>query len=117
MSHLSRVDCGPSVMNAVNIDAGREDIRIASQRQCSQSAAERRAPDSNAARIDVGPGLKVFASLKDVAIFRGASRAGIVGKLECLAVSDTETVIDREDNEAAAREILIGSVIIGVFPA
>ena len=61
--------------------------------------------------------MQILSRSENIAVFTGTARAGILCKLKCLSVSHTQPVIDREHNEAAADQILIGSVIVRIFPA
>src|SRR6185503_10334333 len=87
---LLGVDRGHAIVNAVDVDAGGEDVGGTAQRQRRQEAAVRAAPDADAARIDVGPRLQPAAAGDDVQVLGCAAGARLLRVVERVAVADAE---------------------------
>src|SRR5215831_13435261 len=103
-------------MDAVEVDARREDVRVAPETEGGEIAAVRRAPDSYVPRIDVGPPLQEQAGGEHVSIFACPTRSRFFCELKWRAVAHAEPVVHRQDDEAVRREVLIDGVVVRVLP-
>ena len=65
-------------------------------------------------RIDVRPRLQIAAAGDHVEILGRAARAGLLRVVERVAVADAEPVVHRQHDEAAAGEVLVRGVVVGV---
>ena len=61
--------------------------------------------------------MKVASCSKDIAVFRSASEAGVLRELESLTITDAQSVIHRQNDEATADEILVRAIVVGILPS
>src|SRR5262252_2658584 len=103
-------------MDAVYVDSRRKNIRVSAKSQRCQVASQGCSPYTDAPGIHIRSALQVFSRSKNIAIFRGATCSRVLRKLERLAVPNAQSVIDRQYDEAPARQILICAVVVRVLP-
>src|SRR5258706_4625170 len=111
---------GP-IVNAMEVHAGGENVRVARQTESGEIASVASSPQSYAGSVDVGAALKILACGDDVFVFAGAAACAAWSFAEPAAVAYAAAVIDRKHDVAAAGEVLIHSVgirvVIHVVPA
>ena len=115
-SQLSRIHGVQAIVDAVDIDAGRKNIRIPPKRERRQITPERRAPDADTIRIHIRAALQIASGRQNVSILGSAARPRVIRELERLAVADAQPVIHGEYDEPAVHQILVRAVIVRVFP-
>ena len=64
-------------MDAVEVDAGGEEIGGAGEGEGGEVAAVTASPDADAGRVDIGEGAEVFGGGEDVIVLLGAVGAGV----------------------------------------
>ncbi len=105
---LRGIDRRQPIVDAVKVDAGREDVRVAPEPERGEVAAVRRAPDADAAADRRQAGAAGTGRRRARLGIRYAPRAPVCSaKLKRRAVADAESVVHRQDDEAAAGEILV----------
>src|SRR5215831_13464896 len=112
---------GGPIVHAVKIHAGSKEIRVAPQAECSEIAAVASTPEADALGVNVCAGLQEFSCGDHVLIFRRATSGAARSFTERAAIANTAAVIERENDIAAASEILVHGVgirvVVYVVPA
>src|SRR5690242_4865464 len=108
-------------MHAVKIDASDKEIGVTSETERGEIAAVASAPETDALGINIGAGSQKFSRGDHVLIFGGAASSAARSFAERAAVADSAAVIERQDDVAAAGEILVHGigirVVVHVMPA
>ena len=107
------VFAGPLV-DAVEVDAGGEEVGVAGEGERGEVAAVASAPDADVGGVDVGTRAEVSGGGEDVVVFGCAVRAAVLALAEVEAVADAAAVVDAEDDVAARGEVLVHGVGVGV---
>lgn len=102
------------LVDAVEVDAGGEEVGVASEGERGEEAAVTSAPDADAGGVDISAGGEIFLRGEDVVVFAGAVGAVVGGFAEVEAVTDASAIVDAEDDEAARGEVLVHGVGVGV---
>src|ERR1700722_2120503 len=102
-------------MHTVKVDSRFEDVRIAREPHRRQITAIGAAPDADAFRIDAGLLLQETRAGRDILIFGRAGRAPAIGLMKRATVTDTQTIVYRQHDEAMRSEILIHGIGIAVI--
>src|SRR5439155_10750868 len=92
---------------AGEVDAGHENIGIATERFGREQTAVRQAPNPDTRRIDVRPTLQILRAGDDVLILGVAASFGVRRLAERTTVADPAAVVDRQHDIALRREPLV----------
>ena len=112
------VDGRQPIVDAVHVDAGGEDVGVAAERQRREIAAVAMRPRRRFASGSTSARACRYRPAARMSRYSDAPRAPVLlRELKRLAVADAEPVIDRQHDEAAADEILVRAVVVGVLPA
>ncbi len=103
-----------AVVHAVDVHAGGEEVRVASQRHGRQVAAIAAPVDAHAVGAHERQLGQPAPRRLDVLILGAAAPAGPRRVVELVAVADAQPVVDREDHEAQAGEVLVDGVGVRV---
>ena len=102
------------VVNAVEVDAGGEEVGVAREGEGGEIAAVAAAPYADAFGVDAGKGAKIFCGGEDVVVLGATVGAGVLALAEVEAIADAAAVVDGEHDEALGGEVLIHRVGVGV---
>src|SRR3984893_5923290 len=109
------------IVDAMEVDAGGEDVRVAAQTQGGEITAVAATPEAHPCGIDVRAALQIFSGGNDVLVFSGAAAGAAWGFAEGAAVADSAAVVYREHHVSAAGQVLIHGVgvrvVVHVVPA
>src|SRR5215467_8566386 len=112
---------GGPIMNAVEIDASDKEIGVATEAECGEVAAVASAPQADLLGGDIRTTLQKFSGGNDVLIFRRATTGPPRRFTKRTAVANAAAIVERENDVATAREILIHGVgirvVVHVVPA
>src|SRR5665213_747062 len=108
------VFAGPLV-DAVEVDAGGEEVGVASEGERGEVAAIASTPYADVGDVDVGAGAEVGDGAENVVVFGCAVRAAVLALAEVQAVADASAVVDAQYDVAAGREVLVHGVGVGVI--
>src|SRR5665213_649704 len=104
---------GPLV-DAVEVDAGSEEVGVAGEGERGEVAAVASSPDADVGGVDVGARAEVGDGDEDVVVFGCAVRSAMLALAEVEAVADASAIVDTEDDVAARRQVLVHGVGVGV---
>src|SRR5258706_12626870 len=111
---------GP-IVNAVEIDAGSEDIRVTREAHRGEEPTVTATPKADTRRIDIGPALKIFSGGDDVSVFGGAAACATRRFSEGTAITNAAAIVHREQNVPTPAQTPIHPVgirwVIHVAPA
>jgi hypothetical protein len=102
------------VVNAVEVDAGGEEVGVAGEGEGGEIASVTASPDADAGGVDVRARAKILCGGQDIVVLFAAIGAGVNALAEVDAISDAAAVVDRKDDEAARAEVLVHGVGVGV---
>ncbi len=97
-------------MDAVEVDAGAEQIGVARQAESGEQPAVGAAPEADAMRVHLRLLLQEVGARHHVAVLRRAAPGAVRRLAEGAPVHDAEAVVDRQHGIAAAGEVLIHCV-------
>ena len=99
----------------MNVHPRREHVGIPRQRQRGQVAAVGAAVNPDPIRIDAGLRAEKGGRRLNVAILSGTARAGVRWLMEVVSIADAQPVVHGQNDEPAARQILIERIGVGVI--
>ena len=107
-------DVGRPVVDAVQVHARLEQVRVAREAERRQQPAVRTAPDADPRRVHARGLLQETTARHDILVLGRPGRAGMLGVLEVVAVTDSQAVVDRQHDEAVRGQVLVHRVGVAV---
>src|SRR6185295_11749604 len=98
----------------MKVHSCREHPRIPSKSHRRQKAAIGPAPQPYAFRVNVGSITKILARGYYVLIFRSPARSAMHGFTKRPSVADAAAIVDRQDNVASTRKVLVERICVVV---